>query len=296
MTRDIQSGNIPAKDFRQNSKRPDKTETENKNISIFAELSDFGLADAGRARVFGAVEELPVADAIKDNSMREIELGIYYKSFACPVCGAESKIPAVRSSYVRFIRNETDFMPIYKDPNPLYYFALFCKSCGYASVANNVKPLGAKQKKLIYDKIGAAWKFDKQYPAYYTPQTAIEIHKLALYNAVVAGEKESVKSILSLHIGWLYRILEDEENEMVFLRTAREGFERTYSNEPTPIGGLDASSMQYLIGELLRRTGDMAGALNWYKLVIVDRNAKQRVKDLARDQKDLIMAHYAAQR
>ena len=185
-------------------------------------------------------------------------------------------------------------MPVYKDPNPLYYFALFCKKCGYAAIANSAKTLGAKQKKQITDKISSAWKFEKQYPAYYTPQTAIEIHKLALYNAVVAGEKESVKSIISLHIGWLYRILEDSENEMLFLRTAYEGFERTYTNEQMPVGGLDTSSMQYLIGELLRRTGDMAGALNCFKLVIVDRNAKQKVKDLARDQKDVIMAFYAS--
>ena len=262
-------------------------------------MSGFGLADAGRARVFGTSDELAAESekkekSEKDKALKEIELGIYYKSFTCPVCETASKVPAVRSSHIRLVRNETDFMPVYKDPNPLYYFVVFCKECGYSALANSIKPLNAKQKKQLYEKIGSAWKFDKKYPAYYTPQTAIEIHKLALYNAVVAGEKESVKAILSLHIGWLYRILKDEENEMLFLRTAREGFERAYSNEPTPIGGLDASSMQYLIGELLRRTGEMAGALNWFKLVIVDRNAKQRVKDLARDQKDMIMAFYAS--
>ncbi|MCL2058785.1 MAG: DUF2225 domain-containing protein [Oscillospiraceae bacterium] len=274
----------------------DKAQPDRNSNPIFGALSDFGLDSAGSAQVFGAAEEpAPVGPNIaQTHTLKEIELGIYSKSFKCPACDADSKVPAVRSSHIRLTRSDTDFMPIYKDPNPLYYFAVFCTHCGYAAIASSIKKLSAAQKKLFHEKIGSSWKFDKKYPVYYDPQTAIEIHKLALYNAVVSGEKEGVKSILSLHIGWLYRILEDIENEMVFLRTAREGFERTFANEPAPVGGLDASSMQYLIGELSRRVGDYSGALNWFKLVLVDRNAKQRVKDLALEQKDRIMAYYAS--
>ena len=267
---------------------------QNRDKSIFGGLSAFGLGNAEKTRVYGAGETDGAAESEKAAAMKEIELGIYYKSFNCPVCETASKVPAVRSSHIRLIKSETDFMPVYKDPNPLYYFAVFCKYCGFAAIASPLKTPSPAQKKSIREKICAAWKFDKQYPAYYDPQTAAEVHKLALYNAVVAGEKESVKAIISLHLGWLYRIMEDAENETVFLRTAREGFEHIYYNERAPVGNLDKSGQQYLIGELLRRTGDLHGALDWFKLVLIGREAPQKIKNLARDQKDLIMAHYAS--
>ena len=260
-----------------------------KSGAIFGELSEFGLGEAENAQVFAVEEpEKKTSDGKPGDS--NIERTIYSKTFRCPVCRAESKIPAIRSSFIRLIRSDTDFMPIYKDPNPLFYFVDFCQLCGYAAIPANMKNIMDRQKKLIREKIGAVWKFNKRYPAYYDPATAIEIHKLALYCAVVAGDRESVKAILCLHIGWLYRIAGDAENEKTFLHTACEGFMRAYKNETGNVGGLDKGSQQYLIGELMRRTGDAAGAVEWFKLVLIDRNAKYQIKELARDQKDLITA------
>lgn len=261
----------------------------NHENSIFRELSEFGLDEAANAPVFEA-EAPEHGESHEKTEAANIERTIYSKTFRCPVCRRESKIPAIRSSFIRLIRSDTDFMPIYKDPNPLYYFVDFCKLCGYAATPANMKNLMDRQKKLIREKIGAIWKFEKQYPAYYDPKTAIEIHKLALYNAVVSGDRESVKAILSLHTGWLYRLAGDAANEKIFLHTACEGFIRAYKNESGSVGGLDKGSQQYLIGELMRRTGDLSGALDWFKLVLVDRSAKYQIKELARDQKDLITA------
>lgn len=265
-----------------------------KNNLIFGELKDFGLEEAALTQVFGTAVELGKGSQLDDATMRDIANGLYYKTFKCPICGEEEKLPAVRSSSVRIIQTESDFMPVYKDPNPLYYFVDFCRHCGFAGMSSTIKNLKPAQKKLLLEKIAKKWKFDKIYPAYYDPQTAIEIHKLALYNAVVAGEKEGARSVLCLHIAWLYRILKDEENERSFLLMALEGFERAYSAESEPIGGLDKSSQQYLVGELMRRTGNMTGALNWFKLVLIDRDANNKVKDMARNQKDRITAFYAS--
>ena len=262
--------------------------------AVFSDLIAFGLEDAVFSNIYGAAAETSQGEHVEASQMKEIEKGLYFKSFKCPICDKEVKIPAIRSSAVRLVQTESDFMPVYKDPNPLYYFVDFCKECGFAAMPATVKTINAKQKKQIREKISAKWKFTKQYPVYYDPNTAIEIHKLALYNAIVAGEKESVRSILCLHIAWLYRILKDEENEKIFMNTAREGFERAYAVETEPIGGMDKSSQQYLVGELLKRTGNMTGALEWFKLVLIDRNANPRVKEMARNQKDRITAFFAS--
>lgn len=262
--------------------------------SVLGELSDFGLKEAAFTNIFGAPADVKPPDNINASEINEIEKGIYLKTFLCPVCGTESKTPAVRSSSVRLVQTDSDFMPVYKDPNPLYYYAVLCKHCGFAAIPSTEKTITAKQKSLIREKISTKWKFDRQYPAYYNPETAIEIHKLALYNAVVAGEREGIKSIVCLHIAWLYRILKDDENEKIFLLMARDGLERAYSAESEPIGALDISSQQYLVGELMKRTGNMAGALNWFKLVLIDRDAKDKIKEMARNQKDKITAFYAS--
>ena len=258
--------------------------------TVFGALGDFGLNDAADIQVFSEPEEEKQGDPVKVAETNEIERAIYYKSFKCPVCNTESKLPAIRSSSVRLIETDTDFMPVYKDPNPLYYFVVFCQFCGFAAMPTAIKNMTSKQKQLIRDKISATWKFNKKYPSYYNPETAIEIHKLALYNAVVSDEKDSIRSIISLHIGWLYRILRDAGNEKIFLGMAREGFERAYINELGAVAGLDKSNQQYLIGELLRRTGDGESALNWFRLVLVDREANYKVKEMARDRRDQILA------
>lgn len=261
--------------------------------AIFNDLSAFGLDEAKHTRIYNPpVGGKKPGSSGSDGTQEYIDQNLYYKTFSCQVCGIDSQIPAVKTSSVRLLDKDTDFMPIYKEPNPLYYFAGFCRHCGFACIQTGMIELTERQKTLIRDKIFMSWKFDKQYPTYYTPATAIEIHKLALYNAVVANMKESIKAIICLHLGWLYRISGDAANEITFLKTAREGFERAYNTEGGKIAGLDKNSQQYLIGELLRRTGDPLGALNWYKLVLLDREAKQSLKDMTRDQKNKITALY----
>ena len=44
----------------------------------------------------------------------------------------------------------------------------------------------------------------------------------------------------------------------------------------------------YLIGELYRRTGNNEEALLWFGNVIISRNAPFRIKEKARDMKELI--------
>jgi len=274
---------------------PDNSDTGAVEYSsaIFGDLSAFGLDDAKKSTVFRNREAVKsIGDRIDATNAELIEKSLFLKTFKCPICFKDSKIPAVRSSSIRFLKTDTDFMPVYKEPNPLLYYVEFCRFCGFAAIPASIKNFTAVQKQRIREQISSTWKFDKIYATHYDPKTAIEIHKLALYNAVVSEQKESIKAIISLHIGWLYRIAGDEANEFIFLKTAREGFERAYTNESGSVGGLDKCSQQYLIGELLRRTGDPLGALDWYKLVLLDRGAKQKIKDMARNQKDAITAVY----
>ena len=258
--------------------------------NLFQELSSFGLNSVIDTEVYSVMtqnnDEPQKNVATQENAIRK---NIYLKSFRCPVCGKETQIPTIKSSGVRLIRKDTDFMPIYQDPNPLYYYITFCSLCGFASMPANMKNISSKQKSLILEKISSTWQFNKTYPEYYTPEVAIEIHKLGLLNAIISNDKESLRAIISLHIGWLYRILGDEKNEKVFLSTAMEGFVRAYEHDSGPVGGMNHNTQQLLIAELKRRTGDLKGSMNWYQLVLLDKNASYALKETAREQKDVVI-------
>ena len=58
---------------------------------------------------------------------------------------------------------------------------------------------------------------------------------------------------------------------MNYLIIALEGVKRAYSNEDTPIYGLDTYDLMYLIGELYRRTGEIDEAIKWFSNVIVSK-------------------------
>ena len=86
----------------------------------------------------------------------------------------------------------------------------------------------------------------------------------------------------------MYRLTEDQSNELIFLKQALEGFNDAYFNEDFPIYGMDKFTCMYLIGELNRRIGNNSEALSWFSRVITTQGVPQKVKDRARDQKDLI--------
>lgn len=98
----------------------------------------------------------------------------------------------------------------------------------------------------------------------------------------------STKAMISLKISWMYRMLDDSEHEKVFLGQALEGLNDAYISEPFPIYGLQRDSLMYLIGDLNRRVGNDEEALRWYSRTIISTNATYRVKELARNGKELI--------
>jgi uncharacterized protein len=89
-------------------------------------------------------------------------------------------------------------------------------------------------------------------------------------------------------MAWIYRLQEDDANEQLFLEQALEGFNEAYMNESFPICSMDKYTVMYLIGELNRRTGSFDEANLWFSKLITTPNIPQKIKELARDQRDLI--------
>lgn len=256
---------------------------------VFSSLKSLGFKDVDKLEIYKKKEEKIVKISSKDSGKdKKIDINtlLYDRKVKCPVCGQEINMRVVKSSVARIKSKDTDTFIRYDIINPYLYDVWVCPICGYAALKSEFLKLRSYQIDDIRMKISNQWQ-GKTYPDIYDEEIAIERYKLALLTAVVADFKDSRKAILCLRLAWMNRILEKENEEQFYLKKALEGFKSAYSNEDTPIYGLDTYSLMYLIGELYRRTGEIDEAIKWFSNVIVSRGANYKTKDKARDMRDL---------
>lgn len=225
----------------------------------------------------------------KENSpewLREKNL-LYNKEVTCPICGNVFKAKAVKTSAYRMIKKDTDLFIRYSVVNPYFYDVWLCNSCGYAAMKSDFNKIRNFQLDAVKERITPTWNY-KEYPEVYNIDIAIERYKISLLNYVVIESKWSAKAMNSLKLSWMYRLKNNSAKETLFLNQALEAFKEAYSSENFPIYGMDKYTTMYLIGELLRRTGNSDEALRWLSNVVTSHGINIRLKNLARDQKDLI--------
>lgn len=212
---------------------------------------------------------------------------LFDKQVVCPVCNAHFKNKTVKSKSPRVISKDSDFFIRYSKVNPYFYDVVICNSCGYAAMKSDFENIKLHKKELVLSNVTPKWK-PREYPDIIDEKLAIERYKLALLNALLLNLQDSTKAMISLKIAWMHRLLNNTEQEIIFLRQALDGFNNAYIYEVFPIYGLQRDSLMYLLGELNRKLGDYQNALQWFSKTIVSINSSYKVKEMARVGKDLI--------
>lgn len=257
--------------------------------NIFSGLEDFGFKDVDKLNDIYKKDNKnnkTAEDSSKKNEVNEKDC-LYNKTVTCPVCGAIIQAVSVKNSSCKIIKRDSDLFNYYSNINPYFYNVWLCNKCGYAAMKSDFLKIREFQKDLIKQNISPKW-HSKNYPDVYDINIALERYKLSLLNYTVIKAPSSKKAMNCLKIAWMYRLLKDSEHEQLFLSTALEGFVDAYANEKCPIYGMDKFTLIYLIGELYRRIGQTDKALLWFSNVITTSGVSQKLKDKARDQKDLI--------
>lgn len=217
----------------------------------------------------------------------EIKNHLFQKQVTCPVCNNIFKVNLIKTNSPRILSRDSDFFIRYSVANPYFYDVWVCNNCGYAALKADFNSLKKHQKDPILNEIQPKWK-PRVYPDIITEQLAIERYKLALISAIILELKDSTKAIICLKIAWMYRLLEMEKEELRFLNKALIAFNDAYINEAFPMYGLQRDSTMYLIGELNRRIGNYQEALIWYSKTITSLGASYKIKELARNGRDII--------
>jgi len=254
--------------------------------NLFEELKEFGFKDIDDIDIYKKeLKEDPVIEKKTD-----MQTYLYDRTVVCPICGDKFKTPSVKSSAYKTKGKESDFYINYTLINPYFYDIWLCNACGYAAMKSDFDKILQVERKLILQNITPQWT-GRKYPYVRDVNHAIERYKLALLNYIVRKSKNSTKAITCLKIAWMYRLKTEEKFkplELKFIEEALTGFKEAYYNEVFPIYGMDKYATMYLIGELYHRLGDYDNSQIWLSNVITTPGVKFSLKELAKDQKDII--------
>lgn len=256
--------------------------------NIFSGLEDLGFDDIDEIDLYHSKkEEIEKEELIQLTDEEKQKKLLYDCEVTCPVCDNDFKARAVKTSAARILKRDSDSFIVFDLINPYFYDVWVCDKCGYAAMKRDFNKIRDSEIDLVKEKIRPKWQ-PRSYPDVYDVNVAIERFKLSLLNYYVIGAKASKKAMNCLKLAWMYRILEDSENETVFLRQALEGFNYAYFNEAFPLYNMDKFTSMYIIGELNRRLGNNDESLKWFSQVITTHGVPSKLKDRSREQRDLI--------
>ena len=273
--------------------------------NLFSGLEAFGLGNLSGMDVYETKEKeavkgtgQPEKDAFSEEDV------IFDKTFNCPVCDSEFKTKTVKSGKVKLQSLDTDLRPIYQNMDPLKYDAIVCPKCGFAALNRFFQYVTSAQATLVKSNISASFRGLKETGNIFTYDDAIARHKLALVNSIVKKAKNSEKAYTCLKTAWVMRGKAENlskdlpdykqqidalaKEELDFLSKAYDGFDEAFSKESFPLCGMDEITITLLMAELARRVGKYDDSSRWISRVLISKNANERIKDKARDIKELL--------
>lgn len=244
-------------------------------MGLLSGLEKFGFKSLDKVEVYEE-EKNKKDDSQKKKALSELtepEM-IFDKTYVCPVCDNEFKMKMVRANKAKLLGVDIDLRPKHQNIDTLKYGAVLCRRCGFAALSgyfNN--PISDTQIRLIRENISEKYSsssnLDKDM---YTYEEALEIHKMALLNAVVKHAKASEKAYICLKAAWLIRgkaelllktspEAKDEVAKLVaeekeYLAEAHKGFVTAIETESsTTICGMDSPTVSYLCAALSYELG-----------------------------------------
>ena len=272
---------------------------------LLSGLEQFGLSNLESMDLYEAPKKAGENGEGKEAPVMQEQDYLFDKSFTCPICDKEFKARTVKIGKVKLSGTDLDLRPKYDQVDLLKYDIIMCPHCGYAALSRFFKFVTSPQAKNIQKAISASFKPQAEKETY-SYDDALERYKLTLVNAIVKQAKPSEKAYICLKTAWLLRgkgehldqnapdyaeqkkQVDAEENE--FLHNALEGFLAARQTESFPMCGMDEPTVDYLISVIAMRFEQFDVASRLIAGILTSPTANPRMKDKARDVKDLILA------
>lgn len=274
-------------------------------MGLFSGLESLGLGKMKEEEVFKKEEPKVSEDGTAVTVPKKQEIDVLFdKTFKCPVCDNEFSAKMIRAGKNKLVKQELDLRVIYDMADAVKYEPVVCTKCGFAALNRFFKPIPLAQASLVKEKISSKFKGIPPVEGEYSYDDAILRYKLALASTVVKCGKTSEKAYVCLKMGWAFRgkaenLPENEPNreevlkqiksgELECLQNAYEGFTAAYSQEDFPMCGMDETTVTYLSAALALEIGKLDEAGRLSSMVVTSKVANERIKDKAREIKDLV--------
>lgn len=275
---------------------------------LLSGLEKFGLDKLGAAGLYedNKKKEKTTKPVPEPPRKLEEEDYLFDKTYECPVCYSEIKARTVRTGKVRLLRTDMDLRPVYEQIEPLKYSVVVCSVCGYAACSRYFGGLANFQREAVKEMISTSFQPPEEQKQIYTYEEALERYKLSLANAVVKRARASEKAYICLKSAWLLRSMGEhldreaegyeeqrarisaQENE--FMKNALEGLVTARQTETYPMCGMDQTTAEYLIAVLAMNDGQYDLSARLISEILTSRTANRRMKDRARDVKEVLIA------
>lgn len=273
-------------------------------MGILSDFKEFGFDGKGMD-LFETEKKEQEIQRQKEKTPEDIELEVLFdKSYTCPVCDNKFVSKTVRTGKIKLLGSDIDLRPKHEQLDTLKYDAIVCHKCGYAAISRFFENMTLPQAKLIRENVSANYKDTPEPKGIYDYDYAIEMHKLALLNAVVKKARASEKAYICLKMAWLCRgkaenlsrdiedydevVKQCKANERELLMNACQGFITAIETELFPMCGMDEITVDYLIAAIEMEIGEYEKAMKILSNIIVNREANARMKDRARALKEEI--------
>lgn len=281
---------------------------------ILSGLKGLGLGELENADLYEEEQkEMPAYKATKKSkassnaSIEEKDL-IYDKSFCCPVCDERFTSKVMKTGKTRLVSVDLDSRAVYEGIDNNKYEVVACPHCGYAAMVSYFQPLLNAQIKMVRENI--CNKVNISIPAgeIYEYEEIISRYQIALACAIVKHAKDSEKAYICLHFAWLLRgyaedlavaeqLTSDKERELKeqeqeCLQKALEGLINARQKESLPICGMDQSALDYVLAAIAYEVGKDNIAAKLVSDLLLSPTANSRMKDKARDLKQLILERH----
>jgi uncharacterized protein len=193
----------------------------------------------------------------------------YNKEIQCLACRHSYSTTKIRSRFVKVEGHESDFCPLYgsDEISPLLYNVSVCPRCGFSFTDEFSKYIVPVLKNDLEMKISRHWQ-PQDYGGIRTMEEAIKTYKLAAYCALIKKEKKITVAGLYLRTAWLYRKLNQGDQERRFINLATHEYIESYLSDDFKGTSMSETKLLYLIAELLRRQDKVDEAVKYLSKVI----------------------------
>lgn len=222
---------------------------------------------------------------------------LYDKTVQCLFCEQLFTSKKVRSRFVRPLKTDSDFGPLFgidDKNNPLFYFVAVCPHCGFSFTGDFSKHIGQISKKKVQQEITNKMDKSSNFCGARDFDKAVKAYKLAIYSAQLVGEKHIIFANLCLRLAWLNRGVENTAEEMRFLELAVSEFELSFIHTDFDSEIIPEIHILYLIGEINHKLGKYDEAVKYFSAVIEHSDKSRYVKfvNLAREQWKITVEEY----